>query len=81
MEITGPTSFTPPTGFTSLGQYKITADGVNYWAGLSYENTAAGLRALNVVVAWAQRQTGSDADDAAAAGLDKTFKLTTYVSE
>jgi len=70
-----------PSEFTLLGKYQITADGVNYWAALSYDDGADGLRALNVVVAWAQRQTGSAADSAAAAGLDKTFKLTTYVSE
>jgi prepilin-type N-terminal cleavage/methylation domain-containing protein len=69
------------SGFTGLGRYEITTtnDGVHYWAALSYDAGADGLRMLNVVVAWAQRQTGSDDD--AAAGLDKTFKLTTYVSE
>jgi len=72
------------SGFTGLGRYEITMDGVDYWAALSWDDDAAtvGLRVLNVVVAWAQRQTGSAADSAAAAaGLDKTFKLTTYVSE
>jgi len=72
----------PGYGLTNhLGQYEITADDVHYWAALSYDAGADGLRTLNVVVAWAQRQTGSAADIAAAAGLDKTFKLTTYVSE
>jgi len=68
------------SGFTPLGRYEITMDGVHYWAALSWDDDAAtvGLRVLNVVVAWAQRQTGSDD---AAAGLDKTFRLTTYVSE
>jgi len=72
------------SGFTGLGRYEITADGVHYWAALSWEDDAAtvGLRALNVVVAWAQRQTGSDeAEAVAAAGGNKTFRLTTYVSE
>ena len=74
----------PAYGLTNdLGKYEITMDGVHYWAALSWEEDPAteGLRALNVVVAWAQRQTGSAGDSAAAAGLDKTFKLTTYVSE
>ena len=70
------------SGFTPLGRYEITTtnDGVHYWAALSWDDDAAtvGLRALNVVVAWAQRQTGSDD---AADGSDKTFRLTTYVSE
>ena len=72
------------SGFTPLGRYEITMDGVHYWAALSWEDDAAtvGLRALNVVVAWAQRQTGSDeAEAVAAAGGDRTFRLTTYVSE
>jgi len=73
------------SGFTGLGRYQITTtnDGVHYWAALSYydDPTTEGLRTLNVVVAWAQRQTGSAGDSAAAAGLDKTFKLTTYVSK
>jgi len=72
------------SGFTPLGRYEITMDGVHYWAALSWEDDAAtvGLRALNVVVAWAQRQTGSDeAEAVAAAGGNKTFRLTTYVSE
>ena len=68
------------SGFTGLGRYEITMDGVDYWAALSWDDDAAtvGLRVLNVVVAWAQRQTGSDD---AADGSDKTFRLTTYVSE
>ena len=69
-------------GFTGLGRYEITMDGVHYWAALSYDAGADGLRTLNVVVAWAQRQTGSDeAEAVAAAGGNKTFRLTTYVSE
>ena len=72
------------SGFTPLGRYEITMDGVHYWAALSWDDDAAtvGLRVLNVVVAWAQRQTGSDdAEAVAAAGGDRTFRLTTYVSE
>jgi len=72
------------SGFTPLGRYEITMDGVHYWAALSWDDDAAtaGLRALNVVVAWAQRQTGADeAEAVAAAGGDRTFRLTTYVSQ
>jgi len=69
-------------GFTGLGRYDITMDGVHYWAALSYDAGTDGLRTLNVVVAWAQRQTGSDeAEAVAAGGGDRTFRLTTYVSE
>ena len=86
-DLTVETSGTGPdyaSGFTPLGRYEITMDGVHYWAALSWDDDAAtvGLRALNVVVAWAQRQTApDDADAVAAAGGDRTFRLTTYVSE
>jgi len=86
-DLTVATSGTGPdyaSGFTPLGRYEITMDGVHYWAALSWDDDAAtvGLRVLNVVVAWAQRQTGSDEVEAiAAAGGNKTFRLTTYVSE
>ena len=74
-------SFGPstPKGFTLLGQYEINVNDTKYLATLSWKDDAAapGLRALNVVVAWAQRQTGSD--DTGVVVMDKEFKLTTYV--
>lgn len=70
-----------PAGFTALGKYVVAVDGVQYWAALSWRDDAAvpRLRVLNIVVAWAQRQTVPDAGSAVV--MDKTFKLTTYVSE
>jgi hypothetical protein len=51
-------------------------DDINYYAFLSWKDVSAGLRALNVVVAWAQRDTGpATIDDA-----DKIYALTTYVT-
>lgn len=68
-----------PADFTLLGSYKIIlddqdndAEGADYFATLSWKDIQPGLRALNVVVAWAQRgQTGFD-------NTDKTFTLTIY---
>lgn len=65
-----------PVDFTPLGIYSITIDGVNYHAALSWKDILLGLRALNVIVAWDPRGSGSDIY-----GLsNKSFKLTTYVA-
>ena len=65
-----------PAGFTALGSYRIIVDGVSYYTTLSWKDTSPGLRALNVVMAWQQR--GSEAEGFE--GVDKSFKLTTYVA-
>ncbi len=68
-----------PDDFTLLGSYKIIldeedddAEGADYYATLSWKDLKPGLRALNVIVAWAQRgQIGFE-------NTDKTFTLTIY---
>ena len=68
-----------PNDFTLLGSYKIImddqdddAEGADYFATLSWKDVQPGLRALNVIIAWAQRgQTGFE-------NTDKTFALTIY---
>ncbi len=62
-----------PADFTSLGIYRITIDGVNYYAVLSWKDISQGLRALNVIVAWNPRGSQSELPD-------KSFKLTTYIA-
>ena len=70
-ESTGPDK---PEDFTLLGSYTVTLDGANYYTTLSWKDVSTGLRALNIVVAWVQRDQGqSSINDA-----DKSFKLTTY---
>ena len=69
---TGPTT---PTGFTLLGTYKVVLrdyHGMNHYATLSWKDVQPGLRALNVVVAWAQRGAGADGVE----NVDKSFRLT-----
>jgi prepilin-type N-terminal cleavage/methylation domain-containing protein len=61
--------------FTTLGAYTVSLDDINYYVGLSWKDVSSGLRALNVVVAWSQRDTGGSIDDA-----DRLFRLTTYVT-
>ncbi len=65
-----------PADFTALATYTIELNGINYYTTLSWKDVAAGLRALNVVVAWNQRNTGSTAF----ADADKSFRLTTYTT-
>lgn len=64
--------------FTLLGVYTIAANGVSYYAVLSWKDVGSGLRALNVVVVWPlQGQIDGDYLDYDAC---KSFKLTTYTS-
>jgi hypothetical protein len=62
-------------GFILLGRYTVILDDVKYYATLSWKDVKSELRALNVIVAWAQRYQGGGSESA-----DKLFKLTTYVS-
>jgi hypothetical protein len=69
-----------PADFNLLGSYLIIADGVHYWATLSYKEEATpGLRALNVTIAW--HQAGSATEIIEYSPDAKTFKLTTFVSD
>ncbi len=74
LTITTSTGPAEPADFTLLGSYTITVNGANYYITLSWKDVSTGLRALNVIVAWAQRNQGvSSLNDA-----DNSFKLTTY---
>jgi hypothetical protein len=72
-EISVPDSLVPE-GFDSLGAYEIQTGNVNYYAVLSYDDVSDGLRAMNIVVTWAQRQQS----ESSVADADKQFSLTTY---
>ena len=63
-----------PEDFTLLGSYTVTLNGANYYVTLSWKDVSTGLRALNIVVAWAQRPQGLSS----LADVDKSFRLTTY---
>ncbi len=74
LTITPGTGPAKPEDFTLLGSYTITLNGANYYITLSWKDVSTGLRALNIIVVWAQREQGtSSLNDA-----DKSFKLTTY---
>jgi len=68
-----------PDDFTLLGSYKIVmdekendAEGTNYYVTLAWKDLQPGLRALNVIVTWAQRgQAGFE-------NTDKSYTLTIY---
>jgi len=68
--------FEGPSGYTLLDSYKITVEGVDYYAILAWTDIASGLRALNVTVMWNQR--GYTSEDGGS--LDKSYRLTTYIS-
>lgn len=65
-------------GFTLLGGYTVVANGIDYYALLSWKDIGTGLRALNVVVAWSPVGQSSTTVDYYA--YKNSFKLTTYTS-
>ncbi len=65
-------------GFTLLGGYTVVANGINYYALLSWKDISTGLRALNAVVAWSPVGQSSTTVDYYA--YKNSFKLTTYTS-
>jgi hypothetical protein len=72
-----------PDDFTLLGSYTIAFDGetgvTNYMTTLSWKDVQSGLRALNIVVAWASReQLGGTPQQIDGVDIDKTFELTVY---
>ena len=72
-----------PEGFTSLGSYLIMLGNnneqeeneyhISYYTTLSWKDIEPGLRMLNIIVSWAQRDTGGGFENA-----DKSFSLTIY---
>lgn len=71
-----------PEDFTLLGSYTAHFDdgaGVNdYLATLSWKDIQPGLRALNVIVAWASREDAVSSTTYASGTADKSFALTVY---
>ncbi len=63
-----------PGDFTLLGSYTVNVNNANFYITLSWKDVSAGLRALNIIVAWAQRQQGQST----ISDIDKTFQFTTY---
>ena len=59
-------------GFTELGSYKLIFNNSDYYATLSWKDVG-GLRALNVAVAWAERDQGQD-------DTDSVFQFTAYTT-
>lgn len=63
-----------PEDFTHLGTYQIVTNDNNFFATLSYEDINTDLRALNVIIAWAQIDPGVENID----GTNTFIKLTNY---
>jgi hypothetical protein len=64
-----------PSGFQTLGSYRIIIEDADYFATLSWQDVASDLRALSVIVNW--DPTGRDTGDLASAV--KSYRLITYV--
>jgi len=58
-----------PSDFTSLNSYRITTNNYTYTATLAWQNISAGLRALNVTLAWPTSGTGT---------ANTSYALTSY---
>jgi len=67
-------------GFFLLGAYSVTVENTSYEAVLAWKDVSAGLRSLNVVVAWSPQGKSINADQYTTdPDSYKLFKLTTYV--
>ena len=74
LNITASSGLAEPGDFTLLGSYTVNVNNANFYITLSWKDVNTGLRALNIIVSWAQRQLGqSSLKDA-----DKIFQFTTY---
>jgi prepilin-type N-terminal cleavage/methylation domain-containing protein len=60
--------------FALLGSYLVVADSADYYAILSWKDVGAGLRALNIVLAWPP----SGQAQVSAGDTSRRFLLTTY---
>ena len=76
LSITASSGPSAPSGFTSLGSYRVVIDNFYYFATLSYKDlSGAKVRALNVVISWERACHGAKELTAANA----TYQMTTYV--
>ena len=62
-----------PEGLTVLDYYKIVVEENTYYATLSYQDMAEGLRALNVVISWDRYNSAPDSDSE----IHQSYTLTT----
>ena len=75
MTITASDGPDAPGGYTVLGSYETVLNDITFYATLSWKDLSSNLRALNIILVWAQRtHEQTELDDA-----DKSFELTTYV--
>jgi hypothetical protein len=68
MTITNGSGPSKPADYTMLGSYEITIEDMDCKSTLSYKEVDTGLRALNIIVAWPNGNTGQD----------KEFEITSY---
>jgi len=66
-----------PLGFRLYGVYEVSIDNINYYAIFCWKQIESGLKALNVTMAWNQRDYTSEHFGPP----DKLFSLTSYVTD
>ena len=70
-----------PAGFTLVETFKITMNSAPYYVALGYRDIQTGLRALTIIVSWAQRvPSGGEWQTVTFNETDKLYRLTTYVT-
>jgi hypothetical protein len=75
LTITESNGLEAPMGYTVLGSYKILMNNMAFYTTLSWKDFSSNLRALNIILIWAQQNQGQyDIDES-----ERTFRLTTYV--
>jgi hypothetical protein len=74
LNITASSGPPEPIDFTLLGSYTVTVNGANFYITLSWKDVNPGLRALNIIVSWAQRELGQSS----LSDVDRSFTFTTY---
>ena len=78
LTITASSGPSAPSGFTSLGSYRVVIDNFYYFATLSYKDlSGAKVRALNVVISWERACHGTSE----LAAANATYQMTTYVQK
>lgn len=72
-------TYVAPSGFNTLGTYRVTLNNLPCQMTMSWRDVASGLRALNVIVGWPQQTSSGQTYIFQSDNInEKSFVLTTY---
>ncbi len=74
LSITAMAGPSQPGGYTLIGGYRVVLNDRNYYVTLAYNDINSDMRALHVIVSWAQENR----NDSVLADSDKSIQLTSY---